>query len=254
MNIVLINADSIFWEADKNIRSIDFRNIFSRIDEICTPDQIYFIGGLEETDPFNESLKDILRTNSKRPIIPVSSITKVSNRHNPELVLIDLLYRGVLTQSFPQSNKFVIASADASSVRPANFLASKKLIQPVDYIFPDCMANLGEIAQKVVVRSLFPLRPNARGVVEKTIVRAVGEIIKKDSSREVPFLNTTALLISKCKNDYGLNPTIVRPFVLSLIHNNYLTRQKFEAKNKSGETVLKTGIVFGEKDLNELLG
>ena len=75
MNIALINADSIFWEADKNIRTVDFRSIFSKIEKIFTPDQIYLIGGLEETDPFNESLKDILRANDKKPIIPVSSIT-----------------------------------------------------------------------------------------------------------------------------------------------------------------------------------
>ena len=122
----------------------------------------------------------------------------------------------------------------------------------MEYVLPDCIPNVTEIAQRVSIDSFFPLKAEERGVVEHTIIRAVGEIIKKDSAKPVPFLNTTALLIGKYKNDYGLNPTIVRPFVLSLIHNKYLTRQKFDATNKNGELVQKTGIVFGDKDLSEL--
>jgi len=252
MNITLINADSIFWEADKNIRAVDFKNIIAKVYEISTPDQIYLIGGLESTDPFNESLKDIIRENEGRPIIPVSSITKVSNHHNPEFIMMDLLYRGVLSQNYPQSNNFVVVSADASTVRSASFLAGNKLINPVEYILPDCMENMDLISQKVIVRDTFSLKPENKGVVERMAVGAIRDIIKADSSKEKPFLNTTAALIRKCKDSYGLNPVVIRPFLLSLIHNGYLARQKFVANSNEGP-VQRTGIVFGEKNIFELL-
>lgn len=252
MNIVLINADSIFWEADKNIRTVDFKNLMAKIDEISVPDQIYLVGGLEATDPFNESLKDILRENAGKPIIPVSSITKVSNRHNPEFVLMDLLYRGVLSQTQPQSNNFVVVSAEASSVRSASFLAGNKLIKPVEYILPDCIENMDLISQKVVVRDTFSLKPENKGVVERVAIKAIRDIIHRDSAKEQPFLNTAAFLIRKCKDSYGLSPTIIRPFLLSLIHNGYLVRQKFTVNAKEG-LVQRTGILFGEKNMAELL-
>ena len=252
MNIALINADSIFWEADKNLRVVNFEHIMAKLNNVAVPDQTYFIGGLEDRDPFNESLKDIVQKCRDRgmEIAPVSSITQVDKHHNPELVLLDLLYRGVFLQSARMGNNFTIVSADASSVRSASFLAKKGLIAPVNYILADTIENLGEISAtyNVAIRDKISLRPEDKTVEDRLAIRTVIETIRKGLKAEKgPFLYTMASLTKKVKYNCGINPVMVRPLVLSLIHQGYLVRQKFETNETE-----RNGIVLGE-NAEELL-
>lgn len=245
MNITLINADSIFWEADKNLRLVNFNHILDKVNKVCTPDQIYFIGGLEAKDPFNESLKDIIQKCQAKgiEIAPVSSITKIDKHHNPELVMLDILFRGVLMQKARKSNTFTIVSTDASSVRSANFLADKGLITPVNYILSDCIADMSEIyAQNVVVKDTISLKAEDKTIEDKLAIRAIMEQIQHDAKKDTPYLNTTSILTHKCQSACGISPIMTRPLILSLIHHGYLTRQKFVSNG-----IERTGIVLGEK-------
>lgn len=256
-NITFINADSILWYADKNIRVVDFRNIFAKIYRLGTPDQIYFIGGIAPTDPFNESIKEILSRNSDKPIFSVPSMTEVSNRHNPEQILTDLLYRATLSQNHPEEIQFTIVSADATTARAANFLTNKKLIKPVNYIVPDDLYCMQELKAKATVADTIALTMGDYNnySYEPLLIQAIYNIINSGLNRTPEkFLNTTSVLVKKLQKTNGCDSAFVRPFLLSLIHNGYLTRFPFNGENREGEVVPKTAIVFGDKDIRELIG
>ena len=243
MNIAIINADSIFWTADKNIRLVNFNFILSKIYNISKPDQIYLVGGFEPNDPFNETLKEIIQANMDKPIIPVPSTNAIDGHHNPESILIDLLYRGALSQEDVMTTRFTVVSADAASIRAARFLAKKGLIEPVSYILSDSLENFDEAARRVDVKDTISLKAENRSSEDKFVIRNILELVKKDAEKEIPFYNTASVLIGKCKSFFSFSPMNTRTMMLSLIHNGYLKRQKFT--NRSGEQ--RNGIVLGEK-------
>lgn len=243
MNIAIINADSIFWEADKNIRLVDFRYIFEQIYEIQKPDQIYLIGGFEQKDPFNEALKEIMQQNADRPIISVPSVNPLDGHHNPEAALIDLLYRGTLAQESPMSTTFTIVSANASSIRPARYLEKRGLIEPVAFILADTLENFSTAAQLADIRESISLRPESRTATDNIAIEQILKLVKNNTEKENPFYNTVSVLIGKCKSYFSMSPMDTRLITLSLIHHKYLDRKKFI--NKAGEQ--RIGLVLGEK-------
>lgn len=252
MNIILVNADSIFWEADKNIRLVNFERILANVYEVCPPDQVYFIGGLEGRDPFNESMKDIISLQKERdiPIIPVSSITKFDEKHNPDIILIDLLYRGILMQKRCKAIDFTIVSADLSAVRSAHFLAHKGLINPVNFFLSDTVIDKPGLEEKdVILCNTISLKSENRTIEDKIATKTIMDTIRSGIKEDFTFRNPMSILQKKVANAASIHPSMTRPLVLSLIHHGVLARQKF-TDNEGNE---RTGIVLGERSLEEAL-
>ena len=253
MHITFIDADSIYWEADRNIRYVDFERLLDRMEDKFHSDQIYFIGGLEPRDPFNGTMKEIIaraQTEKGLPIQPVSSIGRFDEKHTPECILIDLLYRGALSQKERGEHSFLIVSASLSSVRSAHFLAHNKIIQPVNYILSDTVHQDPAIQGKEIqICDTIPLAPNDRTAEDKIAMNAIIDIIRSNEEREIPFYNPMSILQNKLKKANNVKPYLARPLILSLIHNGVLARYKFIDQN--GRT--KTGIILGNVPLEQAL-
>ena len=243
MNITIINADSIFWAADKNIRLVNFDYIFEQVYDISTPDQIYLVGGFESNDPFNEVLKEIVRDNSDKPIIPVSSTNSMDGHHNPEAKIVDLLCRGTLSQDDMMTTRFTIVSADASSIHLARFLAKRGLIEPAAFILSDALVGFDEAAQLADIKHTISLKAESRTMTDLFAISKIMNLVKSDMEKEVPFYNTVSVLINKCKSYFSLPQSSTRLITLSLIHHGFLGRCRFTAR--TGEQ--RNGVILGEK-------
>lgn len=256
MNITLVNADSIFWEADRNIRLVNFDRILADVYTICQPDQLYFIGGLDKKDPFNESMRDIILRQQEYAkdagikVVPVSSITKFDEKHNPDLILIDLMYRGVLMQRDFKTIDFTVVTADLSSMRSAHFLAHKGLINPVNFFLSDTLLDAPDLQkQDIVLCSSIPLRASNRTVEDRIAIKTIMDTIKSGIKEDFVFRNPMSILQKKIARAASIRPTMARPLVLSLIHHGVLTRQEFT----DNEGKKRVGIVLGDKPLEEAL-
>lgn len=254
-NITLINADDIFWTADENIRLVNFQEILSKVQEYTNPDEVYLIGGYLPKDPFNQTLAEIADGGllNGTPITKVSSITKLTNgHHNPEQVLTDLLYRLALSQEEEQSTQFSIVSALGTSISSARFLFNGEIVKPIKFILSDDVAYLDyiETLNGISIVDWISLKKEDRGLLERTAIKIIHDNISRALNRETPYFNTVSVLMRKCKENNHLDPVNLRPFILSLIHNDYLARHPFV----DDQGVERVGIVFGKKDMLTLLG
>lgn len=242
MEIALIDAEGFLWEADKNMRVLSINDVLKKIRKYSNPNQIYFIGGFESKDPFNEVLKKTVDDNSDLPLIPVPAKDELDGRRQTAPIVVDLLYRTALSQKEVCDTDIIIAVAETSSLRAAKLLADRKFIRPVSYILPDSIDI--ERAKKLVnVIDTISLSPGDMGLEEKLIIREIVGIITSDSKEEVPFVNTISSIINKCEAYSSIKPEKSRQMVLSLIHNGFLKRVPF-INSRGG---IKTGVFVTDK-------
>lgn len=251
MNICIIDADSILWTADKNIRLVDFGLIIKNACAACKPEQIYLIGGFDKYDPFRDEIQAIAEKAESEglPLLRVSSKYSLGGNHNSEAMTVDLLYRGAISQEEPCSNSFVIATASAGTINAAMFLEDKGIIRDTSFILADTVSDYDNIAERFRIPSIIPLRPDSRTVLDKLVIGEILKLVKSDGEHN--YTNTLRSLISKCENYSNIPPSSTKLIVSALLRHHCLEKTVFA--NKEG--MKKTGLILGsnaEKMLDSL--